>query len=426
MNHSDSERLATFLEQKGFDLSADIEKADLIIMNTCGVRKAAEDRVYSIIHNLRKKLGTETKIVMTGCIAHRPDVQKRMQSKVDLFFSINDLKMFENWIIGNCLEIAEQKNDLSTNENIAYLSINPKYTNEFQANVPIMTGCNNFCAYCVVPYARGREVSRPAEEIITEVENLVAQGYKSITLLGQNVNSYCGTWRAKQISFAQLLTKLNKIPGQFWLQFVSSHPKDMSEELIEVVTKSRKICEWIHLPIQAGNDEVLRCMNRQYTSAHYLKLLAKIKQSFAKNKPGIPFAISSDIIVGFPGETAEQFADSEKIMRKAKFDMVYFGQFSPRPSTAAWKMPDNVSSAEKERREFVLNEILKKTSAANNRKYLNQKIEILIEKKKDGAYFGKTRTQKNVKIVTVKKLIVGDFAKVRITKANIWSLEGKI
>lgn len=426
MNHSDSERLASFLESKGFELAEKIDSADLVIINTCGVRQMAEDRVYGMIHNIRKKEKLEAKsqklktIIMTGCIAHRKDVQRRMKGKVDLFTEIKDFT--DNF---NKLKIAN-KETKTTSETIDYLSINPKHTNSFQAFIPIMTGCNNFCAYCVVPHARGRETSRAAEEILSEVKNIIAQDCKHITLLGQNVNSYRGTFKGKEINFAKLLKMIDKISGKFWITFTSSHPKDMSDELIETIAKCKKVCESVHLPVQAGNDEVLRRMNRKYTQKHYLGRISKIRSSFKKYKPKLLFSISSDIIVGFPGETKKQFEDSEIVMKKAKFDMVYFGQFSPRPGTAAWQMKNNISKKEKERREKALNEILKKTALANSKKYISTTQEVLLEKEKNGAYFGKTRSQKNVKIVSKKKIAIGNFTKVKITKANIWNLEGEI
>jgi tRNA-2-methylthio-N6-dimethylallyladenosine synthase len=454
MNISDSQRLASFLESKGFSESAKIDTADLVIFNTCGIRQAAENRVYSFINNLRK-INKKTKIIVTGCISHRNDVQKRLKSKVDLFTEIKDFPNSVSSILYqvSCMNSKTQNTKHKTptlnaphsdaggqntknifnKENIDYLSINPKQNNNFQALIPIMTGCNNFCSYCVVPYARGREISRPADEIIKEIKSLLKNGYTMITLLGQNVNSYeSKVYQAKKSTkkedkttdFAKLLLMINKIPGNFWITFVSSHPKDMSDELIETATKCKKICEWVHLPVQAGDDEILRRMNRKYTQKHYLERIRKIKSSFKKYKPGTPFSISSDIIVGFPGETKKQFQQSEIIMQKAKFDMVYFGQFSPRPGTAAWKMKDNVSSEEKTSRENVLNEILKKTAHSNNKKYIGHEMEVLIEKEKKGEYFGKTRTMKNIKISSKKNNLIGKIVKVRITKAGIWNLEG--
>ena len=431
MNHSDSERIAGFLEENSYVPVSDIETASLVIFNTCGVRQMAEDRVYGYIHNIKKqetRNKKQTKIILTGCLSNRPDVQKRLKNKVDLFFPINNFETFENFVIKNSfkiknlkLKISAQKN-ISNKESITYLSNGPKYTNNFQAFVPIMTGCNNFCAYCVVPYARGREVSRPAEEIISEVKDLVQKGYKQITLLGQNVNSY----NDGKINFSRLLKKVDAIPGKFWIQFVSNHPKDVTPEMIETVAQCKKVCENFHLPIQAGDDNIIRRMNRKYTAREYMRIISKIRSAFRKYKPGVLYSITSDIIVGFPGETRKQFLKSAEIMEKAKYDMVFFGQYSPRPGTAAWNMKDNVSKAEKERREKFLNEILKKTAYTNNKKYLNTIQEILIEKEKGEFYFGKTRTQKNIKIPATNKDLIGKFVKAKITKANAWNLEGEI
>lgn len=445
MNTSDSERIATFLEQQNFSLAEKIEDAGLAIFNTCGIKQTAENRAYSMINNLRKA-NKETKIIMTGCLANRKDVQMRMKKSVDLFCEIKNFqKDFSTLIQDTRYKIQDTKNYLGQ-ENISYLSINPKHANNFTAYVPIMTGCNNFCSYCVVPYARGREVSRPADEVINEIRELVKKGFKNIVLLGQNVNSYTSqVHRVHQVhqensntvNFPQLLKKINSIPGKFWISYVSSHPKDMSEELIETTAKCKKVCEWIHLPLQAGNDEVLRRMNRKYTHDHYLKLIKKIRAEFKKHKPDSLYSISSDIIVGFPGETKVQFADSEMMMKKCKFDMVFFGQYSPRPGTVAWEMKDNVSQKEKVRRENALNEILKKTTFANNKKYANKIIEVLVDHvksdlksdhvaQKSFVYFGKTRTQKNVKFESKKKYLIGKIIKVKITKANIWNLEGNV
>ncbi len=427
MNHSDSERIAAYLEDNKLKPASNPEKADVVVFNTCGVRQMAEDRVYGQIHNIRKKK-QKTKIILTGCLANRKDVQKRLKDKVDLFFPINEFEKLENFVIGNSLEIENLKLKISAQkishiqESIAYLSINPKYTNNFQAFVPIMTGCNNFCAYCVVPYARGREVSRPHQEIIKEIKALIKKGYQEITLLGQNVNSY----HDSKINFSQLLKKVDAIPGNFRILFVSNHPKDVNDEMIETVTSCKKVCEYFHLPLQAGSDEVLRRMNRKYTAKDYLKIVNKIKKAFEKNKPGKLFSITSDIIVGFPGETKKQFEESAEMMRKAEYDMVYFGQFSPRPGTAAWKMKDNVSKTEKARREKYLNEILKKTTSENNKSHAGKTLEVLIEKEADEFYYGKTRTMKNVKIPATGKGLVGKILNVKIAKANAWNLEGKL
>lgn len=439
MNFSDSERLAAFLEKNKFKPAKSISEADLVIFNSCGVRKMAEDRAFGQIHNLKKN-NPQIKTALTGCISQRKDVQRVLKNKIDLFFPIKEIDLLENFIIENlsetCLPVGKVKNlklkikaqkiNSTTSENIAYLSIIPKSENKFSALVPIMTGCNNFCAYCVVPYARGREASRPAKEILSEIEKLIQKGYKEIILLGQNVNSYKGIENKKEVNFARLLKEVNKIPGKFWIRFMSPHPKDMSDELIEVITKSKKVCELVHLPLQSGDDKILADMNRRYTQKHYLDLIKKIKLGFKKNKPDQIFAISSDIIVGFPGETKKQLEESAQVMRKVKYDMVYFGQFSPRPQTAAWKMKDNVSKPEKEKREKYLNEILTNTALLNNKKYLNKTVDILVDSQKGEKYFGKTRTLKNVMFSSDKKNLVGNFVKVKIIKITPWNLEGKI
>ena len=334
-----------------------------------------------------------------------------------------------------------------------------------------MTGCNNFCAYCVVPYARGREYSRPAEDILKEVKSLVKKDYKEIVLLGQNVNSYQSLQspklpRSPQINFPKLLRLIEKIPGNFWITFLTSHPKDMSDELIETIAKSKKICEYVSLPVQSGDDEILRKMNRHYTIAHYKNLIKKIRKAFLRfDLKNLPPAISTDIIVGFSGETKKQFENTAKLLRELKFDMAYIAQYSPRPETLAWKMKDNVSRKEKVRREKVLTKILEKTALENNKKYVGKVVEILVDRdlsslrkqvsrKKESLdsrfrgndneesgikYQGHTRTQKKVIFLSDKKIsvgkapyhhakrdwFVGKFVKVKITKAKAFGLEGE-
>ena len=433
MNVSDSERIAGFLEAQNWQKATSPEKADLVIFNTCGIRQMAENRAYSAVHALWKKQ-TATKIALTGCLAKRPDVQRRLKEKVALFFAIDDLPRIE------ALLLKSQNN--TNNKNITchtqnYLEIRPKHSKLHTASVPIMTGCNNFCSYCVVPYARGREISRPAEKIITEVRQLIKAGYKEIILLGQNVNSYRFLNKKSpdtpKITFPQLLREIEKIPGHFWIRFVSSHPKDFSAELIETITHSKKICEQVHLPLQAGADEILSKMNRHYSATDYLNLVEKIKTGFRKQKPDMLLSLTSDIIVGFPGETEEHFQQSARLMKLVNYDLVYFGRFSPRPGTAAWEMPDDVPQTEKIRREKILNTILAKTTLANNRKYRGKILEVLVDeekistssKTKELVYFGRTRSGKNVKLKTDKKNLTGKFIAIKITKIHTWNLEGE-
>lgn len=329
MNVSDSERIAAFLEKQGFVPAKKIEIANIVVFNTCGVKQPAENRAYGMIHDLRKK-HKNIKIIMTGCLANRKDVQIRMKRVVDLFTEIKDFpKNFSK-------------------KQINYLCIKPKHANKFQALVLIMTGCNNFCSYCVVPYARGREISRRKKDILSEIESLAKKKYKEIVLLGQNVNSY----RDKKTNFPKLLDSLAKKFPKINFKFLTSHPKDFSEELMKVITKNKNISREIHLPIQSGSSRILKAMNRPYTQKHYLDLIKKARKII----PEVSF--TTDIIVGFPGETEKDFQESVKVFRKVKFNEAYINKYSPRPGTAAYCLSDPISQEEKKRREKILRKII--------------------------------------------------------------------
>jgi len=502
MNHSDAERVSAILAKYKLKQASSIDEANLVIFVTCGVRQSAEDRVYGQINNLRKKY-PEKKIILTGCLAHQRDVQRRLKDKVDLFTIIKDFPKKILFVIARNVATKQSRTiqenarllRYARNDKSDYLKITPRYTNSYTAYIPIMTGCDNFCAYCVVPCARGREYSRPAEDILKEVKHLANKGYKEIILLGQNVNSYyCHPERNldglvgmqsrdlhasanskpllphadsstplrfgqndKEIDFPKLLHLIEKIPGRFWITFLTSHPKDMSDELIETIAKSKKICEYISLPAQSGDDAILKKMNRHYSVAHYKKLIKKIRAEFVGVRPQsdtvggrtptekkLPPAISTDIIVGFPGETKNQFENTAKLLREMKFDMAYISQYSPRPETVAWKLKDNVSKKEKARREKVLTKILEKTALENNKKYVGKVVEVLVDRRFDleefpdeksgkgkvepwrEKYLAHTRTQKKVMFSSDKKIPVGNFAKVKITKVKAFGMEGEI
>lgn len=409
MNISDAERIATTIESIGY-IPTKIEKeANLIVVVSCSVRQSAIDRIHGKIKNLNKRKQTEKlTTVLTGCVLDKDKIV--FEKKFDIVFDIKNLMQLPPML----LDKHKIKQDIPD-----YFKVIPEYSSNFQAFVPIMTGCNNFCAYCAVPYTRGREQSRPHAEIISEIKTLIKKGYKEITLLGQNVNSY-GQNNPNEPDFPELITLINNISGDFWLRFITSHPKDMSTDLINKFTQEFKLTEYLHLPLQSGNNEILKSMNRKYTYEHYKKLIQKI----TKTNPNI--AISTDIIVGFPGETIEQFKDTARAMKKIKYDMAYIAQYSPREGTAAAKLKDNVPKTEKKRRKKMLTDILEKTALEKNTKYIGKEIDILAEKYQKGTLFGRTNSFKLVAIKTEKKDLVGQFVNIKITGTKPWALEGEI
>ncbi|OQX70886.1 hypothetical protein B6D52_03210 [Candidatus Parcubacteria bacterium 4484_255] len=387
MNKSDSERMASVLENAGYKSAPNINGADLIIVNMCSVRQSAVDRVYGLSKKLAnlKKNKPKLKTILTGCILETD--RKKMKNKFDQIISNQELN--------HIIPIGRSALTL------------PIYSSSFSAYVPIMTGCNNFCSYCVVPYTRGREYSRPASEIISEVQRIIKKGYLEIILLGQNVNSY-----KNKKHFPELLKDIQNIPGNFWISFLTSHPKDFSDELIKVMANSSKICHYLHLAVQSGDDQILKKMNRNYTVGQYEKIIYKVR----KIMPQIN--ISTDIIVGFPGETKKQFANTKKLMQKIKFDMAYIAQYSPRPHTKAFQLKDNISAKEKKERAQILNQILKKTALQNNQKYIGKKVKALVVNPKQA----KTKTLKKIRLD--KPAVPGTFISCQITHAQAWKLIG--
>lgn len=410
MNKSDSERVATVLEDLGYQKTDSEKSADLIVIMACSVRQSAVDRIYGkvkIWQKIKEKRPLLT--ILSGCVLKED--RKKLSPFFDLIFPISDLP-----------KLPQKLKNLPPYQVKNYFEIQPTYQSNFQAYLPISTGCNNFCTYCVVPYVRGPEICRPANEIINEVKSLIDKGYKEITLLGQNVNSYTSILgnSTSTVDFPELLQIINNIPGNFWLRFITSHPKDLSDELIETMAKCKKICEYLHLPVQSGDNEILKRMNRNYTVEYYKNLIEKIKNKIPE------ISISTDIIVGFPGESEKQFQNTANLMKEMKFDMAYIAEYSPRPETAAYRLKDDVPKKEKERRRKLLTDILMETAFENNKKYLNKIVEILVEGiDRQGYVYGKTRTFKNVRLKdSPKKLTVGQFAKIKITAVSPWGLEG--
>jgi len=417
MNKSDSEKIAGILECLEYQKTNKIDLADLVIVNMCSVRQSAVNRVYSfkkLFETIRIK-NPNLKTALTGCFL--PTDEKKFSQIFNFIFKIKDLSNLPNILI--------QEKDKRKQEDLKdYLSLKPKPDSLTSAYLPIMTGCNNFCSYCVVPFTRGREKSRPANDIIQEVKNLIKNGFKEIILLGQNVNSY----QDEKINFPKLLQMINDIPGNFWIRFITSHPKDLSDELIKTMANCQKVTEYLHLPFQSGDNEILKKMNRGYTRQNYLKLIKKIKKYFSFKSQILEkreIALSTDIIVGFPGETKRQFKKTVKIMKKVKFDMAYLAKYSPRSGTTASLLKDDVPNCEKKRREQKLNKILTRTALKRNKKYLRKNIEILIERKEQNNIFGKTRTNKGVIIKNApESLDLGQFINVKIIKVSPWNLQG--
>ncbi|MFH1890316.1 MAG: tRNA (N6-isopentenyl adenosine(37)-C2)-methylthiotransferase MiaB [Candidatus Kuenenbacteria bacterium] len=441
MNISDAGRIKTVMNKAGFKKSD--KNPGVIIFVACSVRQSAIDRVWGKIKKqktINRVQGIQKKplIILTGCVLEED--RKKFENRVDILVDIKETEQLPKLILGHKAIKPYSHKNIGDN----YFHISPKRNSKFSALVPIMTGCNNYCSYCAVPYTRGREYSRPVDEILKEVEELVRNGYKEIILLGQNVNSYrfaISNKTIKQLNnkpiakllncsivmFPALLKSINALKGDFWIRFFTSHPKDLSDELIKAMAECEKVCKYINLPVQAGDNTVLKKMNRKYTVSHYKKLIKKLKKAMPQ------ITISTDIIVGFPGETEKKFENSAKLFREIKYDMAYIAQFSPRAGTAAARLKDNVTREEKKRREKALTEILKKTALKNNMVYKDTVQDVLVEKKlKNGKYLGKTGSYKHVQIannrgqLTGNRDLIGEFIQVKINDVGPWGLKGKV
>ena len=338
---------------------------------------------------------------------------------VDIFFNIQDLDKLPS-MVDKKREDNFQTSLEYKDQSINYLDFKPRYQSSFQAIVPISIGCNNFCSYCAVPFARGREKSRSSKDIINECKDLINNGYKEIMLVGQNVNSY-GKDDDVEIDFPTLLTRIAKIPGDFWIRFISSHPKDMSRDLINVIASNQqKITPYIHFAAQSGSDRILGAMNRSYTKNHFLSIVRRIR----KEVSGV--MISTDAIVGFPGETEKDFENTVDLFKKAGFNMAYISKYSPRPGTRAAEMEDNVSKRDKIKRYKDLTKVLEKIALNQNIKDVGSPTRVLVEKEKGKFYLGKNPQYKTVKFKATKKGLVGQFVDVKITKALSWGLSGNL
>ncbi len=346
MNKSDSERIAAVLEKANYKQSPALNKADLVVLNVCSVRQSAVDRVYAKITRLRQCYGGQRKIILTGCVL-KTDKEK-FSELVDYILNIKDLAKWPEILQGSdpckSLQGSDPCKFGRCQTSLSYLKVKPQYQTFPIAYVPISFGCNNFCSYCVVPYTRGKEIHRSPTEIIKEIKSLVGKKYKQFILLGENVNSYP--------QFTDLLKKITALEGGFAVSFLAANPKNFTDELINEIACNPKLEKYLHLPLQSGDNEILKKMRRPYTSQEYLRLVEKIKKKIPDVK------IATDIIVGFPGETKKQFQNTVNLIKNVDPFKVYIAKYSPRAGTAAFYLKDNVPTEEKKKREKVLRNLL--------------------------------------------------------------------
>lgn len=422
MNKADSESIAALLAQAGHLETLDAKAADIIIVNTCNVRNHAVRRLRGHVASLkpRDKAGSTPWIAVGGCVGEMEKARIfTYLPQVDIVFGTSSFHMLPEAI--NALEAGDRRVDLSNFNGRLPDDLPSAPVDPVREWLPISRGCDNFCSYCVVPYARGRERSLPADAIVNRARALASGGVKEITLLGQNVNSY-GNDRGETDAFPSLLKRLNDVDGIKRLRFLTSHPKDMSDATIAAVAECDKVCEHIHLALQAGSDRILNLMNRGYAVDDYRNLAARIRQAV----PGV--AISTDIIVGFPGETEAEFAQTLDAVREIRFDAAYTFIYSPRSGTAAAKMDDYVMADEKESRIRRLIALQSEISLCNNRQLIGEVLEVFIERpsrRGGNRQAGRTRTNKMVNCLSDSQLI-NRFASVSITDATPASLKGTV
>jgi tRNA-2-methylthio-N6-dimethylallyladenosine synthase len=431
MNVADSSTITSGLVSYGLIESAIPEDADIIIINTCTVRDHAEKLALTEAGKFKawRRAKKERRLVLIGCAAERlGEGVKKSYPFIDLVIGAKKIEEVPAIIAGNFkLQISDfrliKKNDIMFGQTNSYAtSFQPSPPGgervppaAVSAYVNIMRGCNNFCSYCIVPYVRGAEVSIPADSIIAEIERLVRNGTKEVTLLGQNVNSY----NYQGLDFAGLLEKINEIDGLLRMRYMTNHPKDMNERIIEAIAHLPKACNHIHLPLQSGSDRVLRLMNRQYTKAQYMDIVEKIKTAI----PGV--SVTSDVLIGFPEETERDFQETYDLVEKAGFDFCYVFKFSPRKGTAAYELGDRVSKEEKKERHIKMLSLTNRIASESNKRFIGRTVEVLAERMEGPRMLGKTRDNGPV-IFLCNESLLGKIVKVKILETKVHSLIGEI
>ncbi len=424
-NVADGEVLAGMLREMGFEPTDDPLAADVVLLNTCAIREHAEKRVFGTLGELThaKEANPEQVIVLCGCMAQ----QKRIADKVKESYRHVDLVLGPQaeWRLPELLYgvLTTHKRAFSIDDEHGRIAegLPVRRDGTVRAWVSIMYGCNNFCSYCIVPYVRGRERSRDPEKIIAECRELVEAGYKEIYLLGQNVNSY-GNDLPIDYDFADLLSAVDAIPGDFWLRFMSSQPKDATPKLFDTMARCTHVAKNLHLPVQSGNDRVLKAMHRPYTRAGYLELINYAR----KVMPDL--VLTSDVIIGFPGETEAEAMDTVSLVREVKFDALFTFIFSPRPGTPAAEMDDPVPRAEKQKWFDRLLDVQNAYSAEKHASYVGKTLRVLVDGESDDADYPLSGRTEGNRLVRMKgdPACIGSFAEVRITDANTWALYGEL
>ena len=423
-NVADGQRIMGMLEAMGFTFTQEPGEADLVLLNTCAIREHAEQRVFGNLGLLThtKKERPDQVLVLCGCMAQEERVAKRVRESyrhVDLVFGPQALWRFPE-LLWQVYETRKRVFSIEDEHGGIAEGLPVVRERGVKAWVSIMYGCNNFCSYCIVPYVRGRERSREPAAVLTEVRQLVDEGYKDITLLGQNVNSY-GNDLDRGYHFPELLEDIDQIPGDYWIRFMSSHPKDASPRLFDVMAKCSHVAKQLHLPFQSGNNRVLEEMNRRYTRESYLELIRYAKSVM----PGL--VLTSDVIIGFPGETEAEAMDTVSLVEEVGFDALFTFIYSPRPGTRAAELPDPVPREEKQRWFDKLLEVQNGHSARIHAGYAGKTVRVLVDGESgDGEYPLSSRTEGN-RLVRLKgdSSLIGRFLDVKITGSNTWALYGE-
>ncbi len=422
LNENDSEKLIGIMEEMGYTKSDDIKNADLYVINTCCVRENAEEKLFGKLGELKKiKENKNIIIAIGGCMMQEEHITEKIKKSypfVDVVFGTHTLHKFPEDLYTAITKNKKVKDVIDIDGEI-YEGLPVKRSSNKQASVIIMYGCNNFCSYCIVPYVRGRERSRKPEDILNEVKELAKEGYREITLLGQNVNSYKG---GENYNFANLLEDVDKIEGIEVIRFVSPHPKDFTDDVIDVISKSSKISRLIHVPLQSGSTNVLKEMNRKYTKEQYLDLIKRIRNKI----PDVVF--STDIIVGFPGETEEDFEDTIDVVKQVNFEQIFMFIYSRRIGTRADKMENQILEEIKHKRFDRLKQVFEESVEENNKKYIGTTQKILVEgysKNNQDMLTGRTDTNKVV-IFEGPEELIGKIINIKIISEHKWYLKGEV